>query len=292
MRSICRQKVRRAFSLIEFVVVIAIMLAILVFMALGLSSFRRSGFLNQGVQAAVSALRSARIRTISSQNLSPWGVHFSTSSQLTIFEGSSFSATSGDNEVINLPYSVVISNVSVASSSGDVVFLRPQGNTNNFGDVTISWIDGTSPSVIHIDASGVIAVASSASVSVSNPNQDTRHVHVPLGFDIRARVNLILVFHRPPLGDLTDTTPISSCMVAADMFDCTRSVMVDGSVQTIRVSSHAIDAASTLLSINRDRRFNDKAVDVYFDATLIVSYSDSGLISKGPDVLVGEPQIQ
>lgn len=280
-----------SFSLIEILLAISILIVIFLLFARPLVSFKRASAFNQALQIVVTNLRTAQIRTMSSQDLSQWGVYFSTSSEVILFKGSTYSSTSSSNEITKLPFGVIIWSASFGTSSSETVFSRPQGNARA-GAVTISYPDGSNRTMVQLDASGVVYVNNNTSQPLSNPHQDTRHVHVPLSFDIRTKSNMILTFHDSPNPDVIDTVPVSDCLVQADEFDCTQSVIVGGSEQVIRVNTHYLDAATTTLSINRDMRFNSKDVDISFDTVLIVSYSGSSSVTKGPDALVKTPEIQ
>ncbi|RJQ13904.1 prepilin-type N-terminal cleavage/methylation domain-containing protein [Candidatus Parcubacteria bacterium] len=281
---------RRGFSLIEFLLVAFILGVIVTIFLSGFSAFKRNSDLNAAVQDVITALRLARSKTLSSEGPSSWGVHIDPN-QVVLFQGLNYIATASTNSVVSLPSSVNATS-SFVSASSDVVFLRPEGSVSNYGTITIITNDGTNQRFIRVDQSGAISVGTQPPPTTPFPSQDTRHIHVVLGWDIRTNNNMRLIFKDPPNPDVIDQTPVSTCMnVANNVFDCTKSLNVGGKSQTVRVHTHTL-GANTTLSINRDGRENTKAVEVWFDNTQIVIYDSSGNVTKGPDILVGQPQIQ
>ena len=68
-------------------------------------------------------------------------------------------------------------------------------------------------------------------------------------------------------------------------FDWSGTVPVNGSDQVLRVHTHLLDATDTTLSVHRDRRYNNKALQIIIiDGGInkdIVSYTDVGDASVG-----------
>ena len=278
-------------TLLELLITIAIIVTLTSLFVGGFSSFNRSGQLNSAVSDIATALKTARSKTISSEGPSSWGVHVE-SDRFILFQGLNFVSTSSTNTVFMLP-GLVSASTSLANTTSNVVFLRPDGSTGNYGTITLSFKDQSDQRFVRIDQAGAVSVDTSPPPSVPLPNQDARHVHFSLGWDIRINTTMKLIFKDPPDADVIDNNLVSSCMNASNMvFDCTRFANVGGEDQLIRVHSHSLDAANTSLSVNRDARENTKAVEVWFDSTLIATYDVAGNVTKGPDVLIGEPQIQ
>ena len=136
----------RGFTLIEIFISVAVIVVIVLVVAGGLSSFRRSAELNQAVDGVVSQLREARHRTIESKDASQWGVHVE-SSRTTLFKGVSFPEGT-DKEVFTLPSAVT------AAGPADIVFKRISGDTDNAGIVTLTL--GANTKAINIRSSGLI----------------------------------------------------------------------------------------------------------------------------------------
>lgn len=276
--------------MIEIIVVLAIIVvvAVIAFSEGGIFS-RRVG-LSRAVSDTTVMLQLARSKTIASEGLSSWGVYVMPD-RLELFMGLNY-ASSSTNTILYLP-TTVSATTSFANSTNTVVFLRPHGTTGNSGIITLFVKDSSDQRYVRIDESGIVSIDSQAPPTVPLPNQDARHVHVALGWDVRTNSVMQLIFKNPPNPDVVDTIAVVSCMdITNTIFDCTRMVQVGGENQTIRVNTHNIAGGVTDLSINRDRRENTKAVELWFDAVQIVSYDVLGNVVKGPDVLVGAPLLQ
>lgn len=289
MKGIARSG-RKGATLLEILIVIAIVTVLATLSLQEGGIFRKRSGLSRAVSDTVTTLRLARSHTVSSTGLSSWGVYLEPD-KIILFQGLNFNGASPTNSVVTLPDTIAAS-FSLANSTDSVVFLRPKGNTANHGIVTLALKDGSDSRFIRIDEAGAISVDTQPPPSVPLPQYDARHIHVQLGWDIRTNSILRLVFHDPPSPDVNDDVAVATCMdVTNSVFDCTRTVMIGGQSQTVRVSTHSL-SANTVLNINRDRRENTKAMEVWFDGVQIVSFDVAGAVTKGPDVLVGAPAIQ
>lgn len=282
---------RSGATMIEIIIVLAIIIILATFSFSEGGIFRTRSGLTRAVSDVTTTLQFARSKTVSSEGPSSWGVHIQPD-RIVLFQGLNFIAGSPTNSVSMLPDTISASS-SLANSTDSVIFVRPSGTTTNYGTITLAFNDGSDARFVRIDESGAISVDTQAPPSVPLPAHDARHVHVALGWDIRTNTLLRLIFHDPPNPDIIDDVAVTSCMdVANIVFDCTRTVNVGGEIQGIRVHTHTLTAGSTDVSINRDRRENTKAMEVWFDGVEIVSYDTAGNVTKGPDVLVGMPALQ
>lgn len=145
----------KGFTIIEFLVSIAIIGVVAVLSASGFNSFRESAQLNEAHTAILSILRDARSRTLSSQKNTQYGVHFETS-QIVLFSGSSYNAGSASNELFVFSSSVRISSISLGGST-DIVFARLTGSASVSGTITIESIFNQSKiKIITISSTGNI----------------------------------------------------------------------------------------------------------------------------------------
>ncbi|HCC04762.1 TPA: hypothetical protein DEP58_00470 [Patescibacteria group bacterium] len=153
-------KLERGFTLTEVLVVIALLL---ILSALSIGGFRT--FAVRSGQAAVSqtvlgALKEAHAKTLASLDDTTYGVHFESSS-VTIFQGGTYTASSTENSVRELPTRTSITNVSLTGGSTDVVFARLTGTASSVGTVTVAITsDLTSSQVITIHKSGLCEISS------------------------------------------------------------------------------------------------------------------------------------
>jgi prepilin-type N-terminal cleavage/methylation domain-containing protein len=131
---------RRGITMIELVVVIAVIGLLVSVVFPQFSKGRELQVLKSGVEDTLSSIDKARVETLSSLNSSSYGVHFQ-SNKVIIFTGTTFSAGASSNEIINIVTPANISNVTlggVSSMSGDMYFNRLSGSPSLTGTVTIS----------------------------------------------------------------------------------------------------------------------------------------------------------
>jgi len=111
---------------------------------------------------------------------------------------------------------------------------------------------------------------------------DSRHMEFDLGWSIRGHTTLKLVFHDPPNPDVVKDVAMSGFFNGTNTeFDWEGTVVVGGSNQTMRIHTYYLDSEDTMLSIDRDRRVNNKAVDVSIDGMAIASYAINGTPTVG-----------
>ncbi len=112
---------------------------------------------------------------------------------------------------------------------------------------------------------------------------DSRHLEFDIldlagrGWTIYGATTLRLVFHDPPNADVVADIPMANFFNGAQtIFNWEGTYNVNGNPETLRVHTHYIDANDTTLSLHRDRRINQKAVDILIDGKAIVSYAADG----------------
>ncbi len=271
----------QGFTLIELLLSLAILIIVGIIAGNAFFNFRAQAALNRSTQEVVSTLRQAASKTVSAEGPSSWGVHFASTSAI-LFKGTSYSQAT-TTQVFKLEGGLEIANLSLNSATSDVVFLRPKGDTNNYGTLNVRRIDQTKSRLIRIERSGLISVDTSAVSSPLNPFGDTRHIHLTLGWSIQNSNTMSLIFHNPPSADDTENIPIQNYLNSSKtQFTWSGTFNISGSNQTLNIISHSLDAANTLLSINRDARENNKALDIKIDDKLIISYDASGSATVGP----------
>jgi prepilin-type N-terminal cleavage/methylation domain-containing protein len=87
---------KAAFSLIEILVVLAILMIVISYSFLNLSDYRKAKFLEKNGEMVIAALRNARERSIVEMEGKRWGVHFVNQGgkqTYTIFNGSNFASS-------------------------------------------------------------------------------------------------------------------------------------------------------------------------------------------------------
>ncbi len=119
-----------------------------------LSSFRSSADLDQAVNETLGLLREARSKTLGSENSAEYGVHFA-STTVTLFSGITYNPADPNNIVANLPRSVIVSGLTLATTTASVVFERISGRAAAAGTVTFSSTLASSTKVIQILPAGL-----------------------------------------------------------------------------------------------------------------------------------------
>lgn len=127
------------FTLIEMLVAIAAMILLVVLVASGLASFRRSSDLEQATNETLELLREARAKALGSENEVEYSVHFA-STTITLFSGGNYNPAAPGNIVVKLPTSVVVSATALSTTTNNVTFERLTGESKAVGTVTLGNI--------------------------------------------------------------------------------------------------------------------------------------------------------
>jgi len=278
-----RRRRESGFTLIEILVVTAV---IGILLAIGAYAFRSSGRqidLQTTSHEVVAALHLARARTLASKGAAQYGVHFE-GDKYVFFTGPSYNPGATDNDTHQVPSNVEIYNISVGGGS-EVIFDRVTGTTASAGTVSLRLVNQTaSTSTVSILASGLAGLSGTVAPTGTRVT-DSRHLHFDLGWSIQNSTTLTLLFSDPTVQE--DIIMDSYFNADKSAFDWQGTISVDGEDQTLRVYTHALDAANTELSIRRDRRENSKAVTISIiiggEVSEIVSYAADGTAVVGSD---------
>jgi prepilin-type N-terminal cleavage/methylation domain-containing protein len=128
------------FTLIEILVVLAIIVLIALVILPPFSSIRENQTLNNTVENVVSALNRARSQTLASLDSSEYGVRFEPE-QVIIFKGKVYSSGAPGNEISPLSAPAGISNVTlggVSGPTGELFFERLSGVPSAAGTIMVS----------------------------------------------------------------------------------------------------------------------------------------------------------
>ncbi len=148
-------KQHQGFSIIEILIVLGIM-AILTGITFSVfSSVKKAQALEKDRDSIIEVLRQARSQTLSSKNASQYGVHI-TSSQITLFTGTSYSVGNSSNQDFILQGSDTIVTISLTGGGSDVVFNRLTGETNQNGTITISSPSTSQTKTVTIYKTGLV----------------------------------------------------------------------------------------------------------------------------------------
>lgn len=267
----------RAFTLIELLIVVAILAILFVIILARFGTFGKQVDLNTTSQRIISALQLARNQTLGSEGETTYGVYFE-SDKYILFKGASYDPSGTENKVYDLTKTEIYDINIIGGSS--VVFERVRGTTSTYGSLKVRLLaDNTKTQTILINPLGQVSLQEVVT-PVGSRITDTRHLHFDLGWTIQGKNTLQLVFSNLPNPDTIENITISNYL-SAGVFDWEGTVNVNGSDQTLRIHSHFIDASNTVLSIHRDRRHNDKALQILIDSSDIVSYTADGQATVG-----------
>lgn len=126
----------KGFSLIELIIVAAVIVAITAFIYLSLSSLRENQLLSNAAYESVAFINEARSKTLSSEDFSQYGVHIASSS-LTMFKGSVFSESDPDNKTLSISPILEVYSMSLNGGGSDVVFDKLSGKTGQYGNFSL-----------------------------------------------------------------------------------------------------------------------------------------------------------
>ena len=260
-------KHNNGFTLIEILLVIAVLIILLAMSIVFLQSSQKQSDLQSSSQEIISALKRAQNRTLASENDSTFGVFVDTISsphRYILFQGSTYIPSPLD-EISFLSDSVEFSVVDLGGVD-EIVFDRLEGTTSQPGDITIRLKSSPSQTrVIYIDALGVIETTSVAAPSDSARIKDSRHVHIDykkIGGINTAIETVTLDFDS---GVHLEVISIVSNL-SGGQFSWEGEINVAGEMQNIKIHTHTLNGGGGLdeteFSIHRDLRFNSKELDI------------------------------
>lgn len=145
----------KGFTLIEFLISIAVIGVIIAITVPSLISFRKNQAIQNSTNAVVSLLEEARAKTLASYNNTFYSVKFD-SDKATMFTGGTYSSASADNKVLLYEVPVVLQTVSLNGSGSSVSFDRIKGTTSQYGTIILQ-IPSSSSRTITVSAGGIVS---------------------------------------------------------------------------------------------------------------------------------------
>lgn len=140
---------------VELLITLSILAILGMVVFSSLLGFRKNQALQKDTELVVELLSEARNQTISSKNLTHYGVHFA-SSTVTVFPGSIYSAGNPNNSSYNLNTADTVIAVSLTGGGVDVVFDRLTGQTSMDGTVVVSSPGLSQTKTVTIFKTGVV----------------------------------------------------------------------------------------------------------------------------------------
>lgn len=262
MGRINNNKKHRGFTLIEVVIVLAILAVILTIVIFDFLSFKKETDVQNSSQEFAVVLQLAQSKTLSSENDSKYGVYLDTTvlpNKYILFKGASYDLRDVSADIIYfLPDTIEFYSISLGGGN-EVVFNKLTGASEEQGSVSIRLIsDINKNKTVYITSSGVISLNQPVAPSDNSRVKDSRHVQFNYSRIINVgNENIILTFDN----SITQIIPISSYLVAGNL-KWKGTVNVSGQNQTVEINTHWLNSTDTLFSVRRDMRYNNKILKI------------------------------
>ena len=289
-------KFSKSFTLIEVLVIIAVIIILIGITASVYSSFRSHSELNTSSEEILSVLRLSQSKTLSSEGASEYGVHLE-QDKIVLFKGDVYDPLDPNNEMHDFSSRVRISNISLNGGGTEIIFDRISGFTSEFGTVKLELKkDPNQFRIIEIAASGQASIQGTAvPLSIPSPRvTDSRHIHFVYDGNIIDTTDGIIILSFSE-GAVIENIKISDFMIGGQ-FDWEGTVTVGTDDQKIRIHTHWLNdpILYTQFCIHRDRRYNNKSLTISIsgEAGTLISYTADGTVAKGSSVFASDPQLQ
>jgi type II secretory pathway pseudopilin PulG len=249
-------------------------------------SFKKNSELSVWSNNLLEVTNIAKQRTMQSEGASSYGIHFNEDS-FVMFSGLSFDAASASNQIYILPETLEIADISLVSATPDVVFSRITGRVENYGTVVIRQkSDNTLNMVVHIDPSGNVGLGTIELPPDSSRVTDSRHVQFTYDQNVSTATTMTLYF--------PDSTPVSAPIAfqtyfSGGEFSWSGTVNVNGSSQVLKIMTHGVGLTTATFSVHRDRRYNNKPLQINLDGQNLINYTAAGVETKGSSIWVQSP---
>lgn len=275
-------KKNKGFTLVEILVVVAILSFLAVIVLSDFFSFKKKSDLNNNVQEFVSVLKLAQNKTLSSENYYKYGVYINTGvtpNQYSLFAGDSYATKiSGSEKIYYLQDTLEFYGISLGGGN-EIVFNKLNGAVEQSGSVVIRVKTDTSKNkTVYIAGSGAISLNAIGGSLDDSRVKDYRHLHIDYSRTINtASENIVLTFDN----SVTQTIPINSYLVGGQI-EWQGTTAVGGSNQIVRIITHNLNNGGTIFSVTRDGR-NNKILKITLsgDASgYLAQYSADGLTAN------------
>lgn len=246
---------KKGFTLVELLITIAVLVVILVISAAVFYNLTKKTDLDASRDNIISTLNTARNKTIASEEASQYGVYFDTTSSPNryILRDTSF------DEIHDLPSAIEISNISFNGGGDEVVFKLLDGNTDNYGSITIKHLTTNETRTIYIYSSGEISTQPESVPEPGGRITDSRHIHFDLGnWSIAGADTLKFDF----ISAVQTEEVLMDDYFTSTSFDWEGEFTVNNATQKFRVHTHQLDP-TTELCIHRDRNEGRNTEEVY-----------------------------
>lgn len=152
-----QKKDTRGFSLLELVIVIAILGILIAIIIPSFLKFRQSSILNSETQELVTIINRARLLSVSSKNDKQFGVHFE-AGQVVLFQGTTYSAGMTTNEPHVFNSNLTLSTIAVNGGGTDVLFQKVTGATSQNATTTLLVTGTTASTTVIVRPTGIATI--------------------------------------------------------------------------------------------------------------------------------------
>lgn len=284
-----KNKNNAGFTIFEVVIVIAILSLLAVIPIADFVLLQKRTNLDNSVQEFAGVIRLAQNKTLASESNSQYGVYLNTSvspNQYILFKGTSYSSRDvACDKVYILSDKLEFYGIDLAGGS-EVVFDRLTGATEEAGSVSFRVkTDVSQNKTVYISDSGAIGFNQPAVLTDGNRVKDSRHVV----FDYNKVIdtvngNITLTFD----SSVVQQIPISQYLTSGQ-FDWEGNVSCGGANQRIHIHTNRLNNPDTQFSVFRDRRFNNKSLDITSSGDSsgsLAHYSADGLTTSFSSIYV------
>lgn len=251
------------FSLIEIIIVIAILSVLATVVVFDFVSFSKNSDLNNASQEFVGILKLAQNKALSSDNYDQYGVYINTGvspNQYVLFKGSSYASKTGVVQTYSVKSTTEFYGISLGGGN-EIVFDRITGATDEMGSVSIRAKTDTSKNkTIYVVSSGAVSFSAPLDSGVLDASRvkDYRHIQFTYNQSIdTTSENIVLTFDNSQ----TVTVPINLYLVGGQL-QWQGTTSVSGANQIVEINTHMLNGPNTIFSIHRDRRYNTKILKV------------------------------
>ena len=275
-------KPEKGIILVEILLTSFIVVLIMVMAVVSYRFFERGTELEVTAQNILVTLKLAQTKTLASEGASQYGVHFENNKYI-LFKGDTYQEGAVENKIYQLSKRLEIYNIDLADGEDEdeVVFQRISGYTQQSGEIGLKIISEPERTrTIVIQSYGLMELKTDPAGSPPDPITDSKHIHFDLGWSIQDSITLTLNFPDEPVV-IVDIEMADYFEKNKTKFDWKDKIDVNGENQELHVHTHLLNAFDTILCIHRDRKKNNKPLQVLIDDKDIVSYTAEGTASVG-----------
>lgn len=146
---------KKGITVLEIIIVVAILVLITAIIISPFDSFRKSKALETSVEEVVSIINKARLDTLSSKDSFTYGVHLE-SGRAVMFRGASFVEPDINNKEFKYNNVIESTNINLIGGGPNIIFDKLTGKTSQYGTFDLRLKDDIARSVtITIEGTGV-----------------------------------------------------------------------------------------------------------------------------------------